>query len=115
LKKCQDEKRLADVALDNSKKNLEKLKKTPEDELGMIENLRKESDKNAKAVDELRVNNTKLSTKNSDLAKTLSSKEQKIQDLKKALIERSETSEKDVDEIRERLKLLFEEYQEALK
>jgi hypothetical protein len=81
----------------------------------MIENLRKESDKNAKAVDELRVNNTKLSTKNSDLAKTLSSKEQKIQDLKKALIERSETSEKDVDEIRERLKLLFEEYQEALK
>jgi vacuolar-type H+-ATPase subunit I/STV1 len=83
--------------------------------LKLIENLRKDSDKNAKAVDEFGVNNYELSTKNSDLAKTLSSKQQKIQDLERALSEQSETSGKGVDEIRERLRLLFEEYQEALK
>jgi uncharacterized protein YeeX (DUF496 family) len=55
----------------------------------MIENLRKDYDKNAKIVDELRVSNAELSTKNSYLAKTLSSKEQKIQDLEKALSEAS--------------------------
>jgi hypothetical protein len=63
------------------------LKKTREDDLNLIENLRKDSDKTAKVVDELRVSNAELSIKNSDLAKTLSSKEQKIQDLEKALSE----------------------------
>jgi uncharacterized protein YlxW (UPF0749 family) len=53
----------------------------------LIENLRKDSNRNAKVADELRASNTELSTKNSDLAKTLSNKEQKIQDLEKALSE----------------------------
>jgi hypothetical protein len=47
--------------------------------------------------------------------KTLSTKEHMIQDLKKALYEQNETSSKDVDEIKENLKLLFEEYKEGLK
>jgi uncharacterized protein YeeX (DUF496 family) len=66
----------------------------------MIENLRKDSDKNAKTVDELCVSNAELSTKNSELAKTLSGREQKIQDLEKALSERRKASGQDVDEIR---------------
>jgi ABC-type transporter Mla subunit MlaD len=81
----------------------------------MIENLRKDSDKNAKTVDDLHVNNVKLWTKNSDLVKTLSAKEQKIQDLERALSDRSESLNKEVDEIKERFKLLFVEYREALK
>jgi predicted RNase H-like nuclease (RuvC/YqgF family) len=68
----------------------------------VIENLRKEADKSTKTVDD-------LSSKNSELAKTLSMKEHMIQDLEKALSEWNETSSKDVDEIRENLKLLFEE------
>jgi DNA repair exonuclease SbcCD ATPase subunit len=115
LKKCQDEKRLAEAALEDSKKDLEKLDKTHEDDLRMIKNLHKDSDKNAKTVDELRVSNAELLTKNFDLAKTLSVKEQKIQDLERALSERSEALGKDVDEIKRNLKLLFEEYKEALK
>jgi predicted nucleic acid-binding Zn-ribbon protein len=75
----------------------------------MIENLRKDSDKNAKTVDELRVSNAELSTKNSDLAKTLSNKEQNIQDVEKALSERSKALGHDVDEIKKKPKLLFEE------
>jgi vacuolar-type H+-ATPase subunit I/STV1 len=84
--------------------------KTHEDDLNLIEKFWKDSDKNAKVVDELRVSNTELSTKNSDLAKTLSSKGHRIQDVEKALSEQSETLGKDVEETRERLKLLFEEY-----
>jgi hypothetical protein len=38
------------------------LKKTHEDDLKLIENLHKDSDKNAKAVDEFGVNNYELST-----------------------------------------------------
>jgi ABC-type branched-subunit amino acid transport system ATPase component len=87
LKKCQDEKKITVVALQDSRKDLEKLKKTHEDDLKLIENLCKDSDKNAKDVDELHVNSAELSTKNSDLAKTLSSKEQNIQDLERALSE----------------------------
>jgi predicted nucleic acid-binding Zn-ribbon protein len=68
----------------------------------VIENLRKEADKSTKTVDD-------LSSKNSELAKTLSMKEHMIQDLEKDLSEWNETSSKDVDEIRENLKLLFEE------
>jgi hypothetical protein len=52
MKECQDEKSLAEAALRDSKKDLEKLNKTHEDDLNMIENLRKESDKNAKTVDD---------------------------------------------------------------
>jgi soluble cytochrome b562 len=74
----------------------------------MIEYLRKEADKSTKTIDD-------LSSKNSELAKTLSTKEQAIQDIEKALSERSESSNKDVGEIKENLKLLFEEYGEALK
>jgi regulator of replication initiation timing len=74
----------------------------------MIEYLRKEADKSTKTIDD-------LSLKNSELTKTLSTKEQTIQDIEKALSERSESSNKDVGEIKENLKLLFEEYGEALK
>jgi glucose-6-phosphate-specific signal transduction histidine kinase len=75
LKRCQDEKkiaedgkRIAEEALESSKKDLEKLQKTHDDDLRLIENLRKDYDKSSKAAEGLRVNNA-------DLAKTLSSKE----------------------------------------
>jgi hypothetical protein len=42
-------------------------------------------------------------------------KEQTMLYLEKALSERSKNSNKDVDEIKQNLKLLFEEYKEALK
>jgi vacuolar-type H+-ATPase subunit I/STV1 len=87
LKKCQDDKKIAEDTLESSQKEVERLKKTHEDDLKMTENLRHDSDKNAKVVDELRASKIELSTWNSDLAKTLSSKEQKIQDLEKALTE----------------------------
>jgi molecular chaperone GrpE (heat shock protein) len=48
------------------------------------------------------------------LAKSLSSKEQKIQDLERALIDQKETSERSVSEIISRLKSLFEEYEKSL-
>jgi hypothetical protein len=48
--------------------------------LKLIENIRKGYEKSSKAVEDLRVNNA-------DLAQTLSNKEQKIQDLEKALAE----------------------------
>jgi hypothetical protein len=95
-------KRLAEVALVDLKKNLEKLKKTQEDDLGMIENLCRTLTKMQKLL------------MTSDLVKTLSAKEQKIEDVERALSERSETSGRD-DEIGENLKLLFEEYREALR
>jgi hypothetical protein len=41
LKLCQDEKKIAGEALEQSKKELEKLQKTHEDDLSLIENLRK--------------------------------------------------------------------------
>jgi chromosome segregation ATPase len=90
------------------KKDLEKLQKTHEEDLKLIENLRKDCDKSSKVADDLRVNNA-------DLAKTLSSKEQRIQDLEKALAERDETSAQEIDRIKTKLKLLFEEYKKALR
>jgi ElaB/YqjD/DUF883 family membrane-anchored ribosome-binding protein len=45
----------------------------------------------------------------------LSSKEQKIQDLEKALSERSEASGQEIAEITDKLKLLFDEYRKALR
>jgi Zn-dependent M32 family carboxypeptidase len=108
LKKCQDEKKVTEEALGNSRKDFEKLQKTHDDDLRLIENLRKDCDKSSKAAEDLRVNNA-------DLAKTLSSKEQKIQDLEKALADQREASEKEISEIRNKLELLFKEYEKALR
>jgi ATP-dependent Clp protease ATP-binding subunit ClpA len=81
----------------------------------MIENLRQDSDKSAKIVDELCASKTVLSTRNSDLTKTLSNKEQKIQDLEKALSERNQAPAQEIIEIKEKLKVLFEEYTKSLR
>jgi chromosome segregation ATPase len=115
LKRCQDEKRAvedekkaAQGALKNSKKDLEKLQNTHEEDLKLIENLRKDHDKSSKAAEDLRV-------KNADLAKTLSSKERKIQDLEKVLADRDKTSRKEITKIENKLEVLFEEYMIALK
>jgi ABC-type transporter Mla subunit MlaD len=74
----------------------------------LIENLRKDHDKTSKATKDIRANNA-------DLAKTLSSKEQKIQDLEKALADRDEASMRVVSVMKDKLKLLFEEYEKALR
>jgi hypothetical protein len=74
----------------------------------LIEILRKDHDKSSTAAEDLRLNNV-------DLAKTLSSKEQKIQDIEKALADRDEASWKEVSEIKNKLKFLFEEYGKALR
>jgi Rad3-related DNA helicase len=92
LKKCQDEKKVAEEAAENLRKELEKLQKTHDEDLKLIENLRKDYDKSSKIAEDLRVNNAYL-------AKTLSSKEQKNQE---------------PDEIRNKLELLFREYEKAL-
>jgi molecular chaperone GrpE (heat shock protein) len=76
--------------------------------LKLIENLRKDHDKSSKAAKDLCVNNA-------DLAKILSAKDQKIQDLERALAERDEASRQEVTEIMTKLKLLFEEYKNALR
>jgi predicted transcriptional regulator len=41
LKRCQDKKKVAEEALASSRKDLEKLQKTHDDDLKLIENLRK--------------------------------------------------------------------------
>jgi myosin heavy subunit len=107
LKKCQDEKKIAEEAAENSRKELEKLRKTHDDDLRMIENLRKDHDKSLKTAEDLRTNNA-------NLAKSLSSKDQKIQDLERALTEQKEASGKKVSDIINKLKLLFEEYEKSL-
>jgi hypothetical protein len=107
LKHCQDEKKAAEEALDRSKKDLEKLQKTHDDDLRLIENLRKDHDKSLKTAEDLRTNNV-------DLAKSLSGKEQKIQDLERALAEQREASGKDISEIINKLHLLFKEYEKSL-
>jgi molecular chaperone GrpE (heat shock protein) len=73
----------------------------------LIENLRKDYDKSSKIAEDLRVNNV-------DLAKTLSSKEQNIQELERALASRKEALEREISEIRNNLELLFREYEKAL-
>jgi DNA repair exonuclease SbcCD ATPase subunit len=98
LKRCQDEKKIADEALEQSMKDLEKLQKTHDDDLSLIENLRKTHDRSSKIAEDLRANNA-------DLARSLSSKEQKIQDLEKALIEQREASGKKISDIIDRLKV----------
>jgi Rad3-related DNA helicase len=115
LKKCQDENNIVEAALQDSQQDLDKLKKTHEDDLKLIENLRQDSDRNAKTTNELHASKTELSTRNWDLAKNLSSKEQKFQDLEKALFEQSEASVQEIDGIKKKLKLLFEEYRKVLR
>jgi chromosome segregation ATPase len=107
LKRCQDEKKIADEALEQSKKDLEKLQKTHDDDLSLIESLRKTHDRSSKITEDLRANNA-------DLARSLSSKEQKIQDLEKVLTEQREASGKQISDIIERLTVLFEEYERSL-
>jgi hypothetical protein len=46
--------------------------------------------------------------------KTLSSKEQRIHDLEKALANRDEVSKREILDIHNKLKLLFKEYEKAL-
>jgi predicted nucleic acid-binding Zn-ribbon protein len=108
LKKCQDEKRAAEEAAESLRRDLEKLQKTHDEDLKLIENLPKGYDKSSKAVKDLRVNNA-------DLAKTLSNKEQKIQNLEKALADQKETSERDISEILDKMRLLFGEYERSPK
>jgi hypothetical protein len=86
---------------------LEKLQKTHDDDLSLIENLQKTYDKSSKIAEDLRSNNA-------DLAKSLSSKDRKIQDLEKALTKQREASEKKISDIIDRLKVLFEEYEKSL-
>jgi hypothetical protein len=114
LKRCQDEKkivedgkRVAEETLENSRKELEKLEKTHDEDLMLIENLRKDHDKSSNTAEDLRINNT-------DLTKTMSGKEQKIQELEKALADRDESSGKEISDINNKLKLLFKEYEKAL-
>jgi hypothetical protein len=114
-KRCQYEKKIAEDALESLLKEVERLKKTHEDDLKLIENLRQDADKNTKTIDELSSAKTALSIKNSNLTKTLSNKEQKIQDIEKALSERSEALGQEIVNIMDKLKLLFEEYRKALR
>jgi small-conductance mechanosensitive channel len=107
LKICQDEKNIAGEALEKSEKELEKLQKTHEDDLSLIENLRKIHDRSAKVVEDLHANNA-------DLARSLSSKDQRIQDLEKAVSEQRESFERRISEIVDRLKALFAEYEKSL-
>jgi chromosome segregation ATPase len=68
LKRCQDEKKVAEEDAENSRKGLERLQKTHDDDLRMIENLRKDHDKSLNTSEDLRTNNC-------DLAKSLSVKD----------------------------------------
>jgi DNA repair exonuclease SbcCD ATPase subunit len=108
LKRCQDERKVAEEDAENSRKELERLQKTHDDDLRMIENLRKDHDKSLKTTEDLRINN-------SDLAKSLSVKDRRIQDLERALLEQKEASRKKVSDLLNKLKLLFEEYERSLK
>jgi type IV secretory pathway VirJ component len=107
LKASQDAKGLVESALEQSKKELEKVRKSHEDDLSVIENLREKHERAMKIAEDLRINNASL-------AKSLSVKDCKILDLKKALAEQSEASKKNTSEILERLKLLYEEYKKSL-
>jgi hypothetical protein len=73
----------------------------------LIENLRKDYDKSSKIVEDLHANNA-------NLAKTLSSKEQRNQDLERALTDQREASRKSISEIISKLRLLFEYYEKSL-
>jgi hypothetical protein len=108
LKRCQDERKVAEEDAENSRKELERLRKTHDDDLRMIENLRKDHDKSLKTTENLRANKF-------DLAKSLSAKDRRILDLEKALTEQKEALRKTVSDLLNKLKLLFEEYEKSLK
>jgi hypothetical protein len=55
-----------------------------------------------------------LRTNNASLAKSLSTKDRKIQDLEKALADQNEASKRNASEILGKLKLLYEEYKKSL-
>jgi DNA repair exonuclease SbcCD ATPase subunit len=107
LKISQDEKKAAGAALEQSKKELEKVQKAHEDDLSLIKNLREKHESASKVAEDLRTNNASLS-------KSLSVKDRKIVDLEKVLAEKSEASKKNTSEILEKLKLLYEEYKKSL-
>jgi predicted DNA-binding protein (UPF0278 family) len=107
LKQCQDGKKIAEDALEQSKWDSEKLQKTHDDDMSLIENLRRNHDKSLKIAEDLCANNA-------DLDRSLSSKERKIQDLKKALTKHREASGKKISDIVDKLKVLFEEYERSL-
>jgi chromosome segregation ATPase len=104
LRQCQDGKKITKEALEQSRKDFERLQKTHDDDLSLIENLRNDHDKSSKAVED-------LGTNNADLAKSLSNKEKRIQDFEKALADQRETSGRNISKIVNKLKLLFEEYE----
>jgi DNA repair exonuclease SbcCD ATPase subunit len=107
LKISHDAKKIAEATLEQSKKELEKVRKSHEDDLSVIENLREKQERATKTAEDLRINNASL-------AKSLSAKDRKIVDLEKALAEQSEASKKNISEILEKLKLLYEEYKKSL-
>jgi small-conductance mechanosensitive channel len=107
LKISHDEKKVADATLEQSRKELEKVRKSHEDDLSVIENLREKHERATKTAEDLRINNASL-------AKSLSAKDRKIVDLEKVLAEQSEASKKNISEILEKLKLLYEEYKKSL-
>jgi hypothetical protein len=93
--------------LSSRRRSWKSCKKTHEDDLSLIENLHRNHDRSLKAVEDLRANNA-------DLARSLSSKDQRIQDLEKALTEQRESSGRRVSEIVNKLKALFGEYEKSL-
>jgi type IV secretory pathway VirJ component len=107
LKTSHDEKKVAEATLEQFTKELEKVRKSHEDDLSVIENLREKQERATKTAEDLRINNASL-------AKSLSAKDRKIMDLEKALAEQSEASKKNTSEILEKLKLLYEEYKKSL-
>jgi type IV secretory pathway VirJ component len=107
LKASQDAKGLTESAHEQSKKELERVRKSHDDDLSVIENLREKHERDTKTAEDLRINNASL-------AKSLSAKDRKIVDLEKALAEQSEASKKNTSEILEKLKLLYEEYKKSL-
>jgi hypothetical protein len=107
LKNSQDEKKIAEAALEQFRKELEKVWKAHEDDLNLIENLREKHERATKIAEDLRTNNASL-------AKSLSTKDRKILDLEKALAEQDASSKKNTSEILEKLKLLYEEYKKSL-
>jgi small-conductance mechanosensitive channel len=107
LKRCQDERKATGEDAKNSRKELERLQKTHDDDLRMIKNLRRDHDRSLKTMEDLRANN-------SDLAKSLSAKDRRVHDLEKALAEQKEASEKNISDLLNKLKLLFVEYEKSL-
>jgi hypothetical protein len=87
--------------------HFQKVQKTHEDDLSLIENLHEKHDRASKVAEDLRVNNA-------NLAKSLSTIDRKILDLEKALAEQDDASKKNMSDILEKLKLLFKEYKKSL-